>query len=368
MFDNEKVDKLKYLPDVDKKYLNSIKNHIPWNIICSNMSIFSKKICLDEFDQYKYLETQENSDIFLIKSCHVFVDSDKKIIMYSCIQLQNADQFFKNIDNIFFFINNTDLTNAQFIGKSFVICERWYESYGHFIDEMFNIFDFCNRFVNKSLNNYTCLQNFSISSSNTQYLVPKEGNKNYKEITSLLFNKSLNIQELNFDCFRLQNLILISHHFNYPTFHLFPKTVTTHILNKTFIENTDFPKNLFLTRTAGLHIKRIVDNLDELNIYFSNKYYTVINPEVMNYGEFVNYVRCADNLYLTWGGIMVAMIYTKPSCNIYILQGASYDSESLYIIRNLISNYSLENRIKIIKHSNNIINIADIEKHMVQQM
>ena len=82
MFDNEKVDKLKYLPDVDKKYLNSIKNHIPWTIICSNMSIFSKKICLDEFDQYKYLETRENADIFLIKSYHVFVDSDKKIIMY----------------------------------------------------------------------------------------------------------------------------------------------------------------------------------------------------------------------------------------------------------------------------------------------
>lgn len=62
---------------------------------------------------------------------------------------------------------------------------------------------------------------------------------------------------------------------------------------------------------------------------------------------------------------MTCLIYTKPSCNIYILKGASYDSETLLIIKNMISNYSLENRIKIINHSNNIINIADIQQYIM---
>jgi len=367
MFDKDHINKLKYLPDIDKKYIISINKNIPWIEICNNLSIFSKKINLDKFDKYCYLETEENTDIFLIESSmsnNIFIDDNKKIIMFSCYALQNFNSFVEYIDIILYDIQCADLTKSHFIGTSFITCERWFQSYGHFKDEMFNIFDFLNRFDKKSLTNYTCIQRFETSSDFKEYLIPRENNQNYRQITNLLFTKSLNINDINFKCLKLKNLIIISNDFHCPTFHLFPKTATNHVLSQTLIKNIDLPKNIFITRTAGLHIRRIVDNLDELNIYFNNKNYTVINPETMDYKDFINYIHNADNLFLTWGGIMVVMIYTKPSCNIYLLKGASYDSETLSIIKNMTLNYSLSNRIKIINHTNNIINIEDIEKYI----
>ena len=366
MFTTADVNKLKYLPDIDKKYLISIDKNIPWREICNNMSIFSKKIHLDKFDKYYYVKTHEDTDIFLIESIsnNIFIDDNKKIIMFSCYLLKDFYGFIKHIDIILYDIQCTDLTNSHFIGSSFITCERWFQTYGHFKDEMFNIFDFLNRFDKKSLSDYTCIQKFNTSSDFKNYLIPRENNQNYRQITELLFAKSLNVNDLIFKCLKLKNLIIISNDYDSPTFHLFPKTATNHILSQTIIKNIDLPKNIFITRTVGLHIRRIVDNMDELNKYFENKNYTVINPEIMDYKDFINYLHNADNLFLTWGGIMVVMIYTKPSCNIYLLKSASYDGEEISIIKNLTHNYSLSNRIKIIKHSNNIINIEDIEKYI----
>jgi hypothetical protein len=359
------MNEIKTLSDDDKQHVLNYTNNLDYaKYFTDKLSIFSKSYTLTTFDNYKYLKTYKNCDIFYIPSCHMFIDKDKRILIYSSCTLEDKYKFIKNIDTIIKTLNNIDLSNSIDIGSSYVACEKWFVSYGHFKDEMFTLYDFMHKYNKENISNYKPLMQYPISQEECKnYRIPKN-NHNYTKIDELLFKKSLFNLNTNVVSYKLTDLILISHDFNSPTFHKFPRIARDHILSQVDINVNNINTNVFLTRSIGLHIPRIVDNLDELNNYFKQRNYDVINPEDVEYTELIKHLINAKNIFLTWGGVMVLLMYVNPQANIYILRGKSYEHEQLSIIKNLISNYGLYN-IKVIDHVNNIINISDIEKYIV---
>jgi hypothetical protein len=352
------------LPTNDKKYLiNTLEDSTLTSLdICKNLSIFSKKCFFETCNDYTYIRTYENCNIFYIPTYKLFIDEDKKILLFSNINIDLDILFYNCIDSILKFIEETDIYKNIDIGENFIWCQKWFFSYGHFNDELFTLFDFTEKMkaTNNEINYFKHLQDYPISEEFVRYLIPNN-NANYNKISNYLFgNTFINLGIENQNCYKLKNLLIIRHIFKSTTFHKFPKNAKNHILNKMEPINKETNKNIFITRTEGLHLKRNIENLNEINEFFKNNNYEVINPENMDFDLFVHYLKNAENIYLTWGGIMVCMIYINPNSNIFILKSKSYDSEELSIIKNLISNYSLENNIKVIKHTDNKIDLNQI--------
>jgi len=84
MLNKNIINNLKYLPLSDKLYLLSQEKNtnLSWSEICKNLSIFSEKVIYDSFNEYEYLETFNNIDIFYISIHKIFIDNDKKILLY----------------------------------------------------------------------------------------------------------------------------------------------------------------------------------------------------------------------------------------------------------------------------------------------
>ena len=355
---------LKNLSEVDKEHLLNYTNNCDLaSYVTDKLSVISKNYNLTTFDNYKYLKTDPDCDIFYIPSCQVFVDSDKRILIYSSYKLDNMYRFIENIDTILEQLKSIDLTKSIDIGGSYVACEKWFISYGHFTDEMFTLYDFIKRYNKENISSYKPLMEYPIFQEECKgYRIP-QNNHNYTKISELLFKNSLYNFNRNVLSYKLKDLRLISHDYDSPTFHKFPINARDHILSQVDTDLHDINGNLFLTRSVGLHIARIVDNLEELNNYFKQKNYDVVNPEDIDYTEVIKRLTRAKNIFLTWGGVMILLMYVNPQANIYILKGKSYEHEQLDVIRNMISQYSLTN-ITIINHKNNIIDINDIETYL----
>ena len=89
-FSSENIHALKNVSENDKNYLLSLvpRAGLPsFSEICENLSLFSKRVSFKKLDEYEYLETQPDSNIFYIPSCKIFVDEDKKIILHSHISV-----------------------------------------------------------------------------------------------------------------------------------------------------------------------------------------------------------------------------------------------------------------------------------------
>lgn len=361
------INSLQYLPTNDKEYLiNTLDNSSLTSLeICKNLSIFSKKCFFETCNEYTYVRTYENSNIFYIPILKIFIDEDKKILLFSSINIDLDIWFYNMIDFVLKTIEETDITNNKDIGENFIWCQKWFISYGHFIDELFTLFDFTEQMKanNNEMNHFKHLQDYPISQESQNNYLIANNNANYDKISNYLFgNTFINLGNEVQNCYKLKNLLIIRHIGigNDTTFHKFPKNAKNHILNKMepIIKETN--KNIFITRTEGLHMKRNIENLNEINDFFKNNNYEVINPENMDYDLFVHYLQNAENIFLTWGGIMVSMIYINPNSNICILKSKSYEFEGLDVIKNLISNYSLENKIKVINHIDNKIDLSQI--------
>jgi len=363
----ELVNNYQHFPKSDKEYLiKALQSTIidPLEIY-KNLSIFSKKITFETLNEYTYVKTRENCNVFYVPCINTFIDEDKKIICFSTINVDLDVWFYSGIDHILKTIEKIDIENNVDVGENFIGCQKWFISYGHFIDELFTLFDFTEQ-LKEANDKKVCfkhIQDYPVDQTLVNnYLVPNNG-ENYNKIVNYLFGDTLKNLN-NGNCYKLRNLLLIKHNFSDSTFHKFPKSAKKQILNKIEPIDKETNRNFFITRTEGLHMKRNIDNLKEINVFFENNNYDVINPENMNYDLFVHYLKNAENVFLTWGGIMVAMIYINPKANIYILKGRQYEGEDLDVIKNLIIHYSLESRITVIKHVDNVIDLNEIKKRL----
>lgn len=121
---------------------------------------------------------------------------------------------------------------------------------------------------------------------------------NYNKLEDILFSNDNFINVANFNCniVKIKKLILIQHTIKSPMFHMLPKNVVNKIVDK-INSDTYYNKNVFITRGQALHMPRNLANQPDIELYFKNINYNVINPETVELGLFINSIKNAENIY-----------------------------------------------------------------------
>jgi capsular polysaccharide biosynthesis protein len=176
--------------------------------------------------------------------------------------------------------------------------------------------------------------------------------ENYDKLVNLLWDKDnfINAANLNSEIVQIDKLIFIKHNVASPMFHMFPQNIVNIVFNKINKTNIIYNKNVFITRGTALHLPRNLNNQIDIEHYFMGINYSVINPELLNIETFINAIKDATNVYITWGGAMVNLCYVNPNSNIYILKSQSYMNEDIFTIFKFLKTYK---NIHIIKCDNN---------------
>jgi hypothetical protein len=202
-----KILNLKHLPQEDRI------NLLSWYDISygyaqsklSELTIFTKEYTLSEIDGFSYLHF-ENNRLFYLRAgkshLGVFVDSQGLLVPHSRYYLSHLNSFVEFIDGLLGYLHNFNFSsfNTMLIEGEAIACEKWFNTYGHFHDECFNIA----RFIDlTSLNNTTILIDYS--SDDEIDTTSFKFNKNYEILDKLLFkNSSVNAHEFK------NNLILVN--------------------------------------------------------------------------------------------------------------------------------------------------------------
>ena len=312
----------------------------------------SKPCDYKTLDNYTYFESNDDECLYYITEFNVFFNKDRKILYNSNIQLTSNSIFLESVKN---FINNISFEDRQFDElENIISIQKWFSTYGHFKDEIFNLCNFYELFNNK---NYKVLMNYE-KTSNINYSF-----ENYDIIKNMLFdnNTFINGCLFNSDIIKVKKLILIEHKIESPMFHMFPQNVINKILQKISNNNNliEYNKNIFITRGKAIHMPRNLNNQEEIETYFKSINYSVINPETIELELFINSIKNAENIFITWGGAIVNLCYVNPNANIYLLQSKSYEHEKLFEIFKFLKNYK---NLHIIKCDDN--NNIDIKKLM----
>jgi len=315
-----------------------------------NLSFYSNKYSNHTLGDYSYLKTNENEDIFITQTNNgieqIVLDSEKKIIFdtrwwYNC----EIPSF---IDHISLFFNayseNLNFDDTCDAGKDVIAIQMWFHTYGHFMDEMFNIYDFKNKMIDS--NHFKILRSYPEG----EYF------KNYKIITDMLFGET-HIKNYG-KMVKLQNLYLIGHQYSMPTFHKFPIIARNHILNSISYDDSEKKPCCFLTRGIAAHLPRNLDNQTEIEEYYKLKTdFLVLNPENITIPHLINTIRNVKILIITWGSALVNLIFLKPNTTVIVLKSKSYEHENLELFRHIIYGLNLH----ILVHENNRIDIEKIE-------
>jgi hypothetical protein len=220
--------------------------------------------------------------------------------------------------------------------------------YGHIKDEMFILSDFYEKYNNSS---FLPLINYP----NDAYY------NNMNEIQKIILHTCVNPEYENVKLIKMKKLIIVDHHYNLETFHLFPKNITNKIFsyfnNNNIINNINNNNNInkiFLIRDKTTwQNNNINNNLDLINIS-KQKGFIITNPEIIKLDELVNKLKNTDILIITFGSALVNLIYTKVGCQVIILKSTSYKSHDIKIFRNLMKNYNINYKIIECNDDNNI--------------
>lgn len=315
-----------------------------------NMSIFSKEGIYEKHGNYYVFKTNPSINIYYLgyNNSSIFIDENKKILFYSRYYLDLFHEFTNWIDNILNLIHNINITeNILDIGSNFASIEKWFVTYGHFKDEIFIVSDY----IDNNNKNYKALLDY-----HTTDLPHYKANINYKIIDNILFgNNSINAYEDINKILRLKNLILVRHRITDTIFHSFPINVRNKIITSINNDNIINHNKIFITRGSASHLSRNLSNQMEVENYLHDNNFTLVNPELLNYGEFINTIKNTDKIVITWGGALVNLIYLKPHTRVYILKSQSYEHESLDLFDKIIKTYNLH--VEVISHENNIITL-----------
>jgi hypothetical protein len=345
------------LTDTDKFILNN-------NLIHRNneLSFFSKNVTFKSLGDYNYYETSEETDIYYLNMFFplrsLFIDKNKKIIFgskyyHSSVELK---EFLKYINSMLISIKSIDLEeNNVFIGTHIISIQKWFVTYGHYVDEAYSICDFHNKLIQtNNRESYKILLEYH---TDNEIVKNYPVFNNYKIIDNYLFeNNSINAYDYKKQILKMNKLILIKHYVTDKTFHSFPLYPRNLIMSKIQSSNEESNNNVYISRGKAVHIKRNFDNEDEILNYSIANNYKIVNPELLSIDEFINSVKNATNIIMSWGGILTNMIYFKQNTRVIILKSMSYENESINLFKKIIDNYNLE--IKIILHKDNKIDVS----------
>uniref|UniRef100_A0A6C0B9P5 Glycosyltransferase 61 catalytic domain-containing protein n=1 Tax=viral metagenome TaxID=1070528 RepID=A0A6C0B9P5_9ZZZZ len=275
-------------------------------------------------DKYEYFES--NKEYYYSSHFKIIFDSNKNILLNSNIQLCNNTYLEYCKQNI----NSIDLTINYETHKNIIFIQHWFTTYGHFTDELFNLYNFYSLLNNKQ---YKVGMNYKpIFNINYKF-------DNYDTLSKILFNSNNFINTCQHNIIKINNLILIKHDLFSPMFHMFPKLSVDKILSSLKHEPNNFNKNVFITRGTALHMPRNLDNQIEIEQHLLSINYNVINPEVIDIETLIQQIKNAENIYITWGGALVNLCYVNPNANIYIFKSLSYMHEELFPVFKFLQTY-----------------------------
>ena len=309
-----------------------------------SLPIFVKcdKKCIENYTYFEY-----NESIYYYYKIPIFFNSNKKIIVENNqVTTGNLD---KLLDLLLYFLNmlkqlQINVNNDCICYENVISIKRFNNLYGHLKDEMFGLADFYHKYNN---NNYTPL----IIYPNNDYY------KNIKKIEKVLFNKVINPEYNNNTLIKINNIIIVDHHYELNTFHLFPKNITTKLINyfgNNSNNSNNINQNIFLTRNKITWVNHNINNNLELINLSKKKGYNIINPEDLDIEQLINYFRNSNKIITTFGSALVNLIYAKPNAKIIIIKSNSYKGHSINIFRNLIKNYNINYTILDCDNNNNI--------------
>jgi hypothetical protein len=327
----------------------------------SKMSIFSQNVNIQKIGDYEYYETLDD-EIYYINTIHFFnagffINKHKQIIFES--RYYHTCDFATHLKTTLHtlnYINESDLHNSVFIDKNVLSISKWFVTYGHYVDEAYNLCDVQNKFL---LNNISCKVLLDYHTDN-EIMKHCPFNTNYKLIDNYLFDKtSVNAYIYGKTLLKMDKLFLIKHRYLDKTFHLFPKYARNKIMDK-ILNNNLHNKNVFITRNQALHMSRNLSNEPEISSYLQEHNFMLFNPEKISIDIFIDNVRNSDNIVMFWGGALTNMVYFKQGANVIILKSKSYEKESIELFRKIIDANNLN--VKIITHVNNEIMMPFLQK------
>jgi hypothetical protein len=151
----------------------------------------SKPSDYKKLENYTYFESNDDECFYYITKLHVFFNKAGNILYNSNIQLKPSSIFLESVKNI---IKNINFEDTQFDELDNIISiQKWFNTYGHFKDEIFNLCNFYELFNNK---NYKVLMNY-YKESNINYSF-----ENYDKINRFLFELQQRIsrEQINNGC------------------------------------------------------------------------------------------------------------------------------------------------------------------------
>jgi hypothetical protein len=324
----------------------------------SNIQI-KQDLNINTLDDYIYYQTNDDEYIYYVNMLNhthssFFMDGNRNIInnsrYYFFPYLDDCD-YNNMISEILNNITEDKLNDAIDVGENIISISKWFITYGHVQDEMYSLYDFYSKIskINPDIN-YKVLFEYHTDNEIINY-----PSKNYKLFHKYLFeDKLINPYDFKYNIIKMKKVIIINNNITDTIFHSFPKTSRNKILSK--IPN-DYSimqtKNIFISRGKATHLSRNLENEDEVSTYLLSNNYDIINPEDVSLDQFINTIKNADNIIITWGGALTNMVYLKENANVYILKSRSYEHEDIALFSKIINTYKLN--IKIIVHVDNKI-------------
>ena len=351
---------------INKLNLSNDDKNILINAISTNdmnelkkLSIFYKNGNYKKLNDYEYYENLDNDFIYMINigNFTFYITKNKKVLFDSIYITTNIHTFKVHIGIFKYLLEfldnlNFDNYNIEIIDEIITI-QRWFITYGHYMDEVFNLYDFYHNYNNK----YAKILNFI----NHSDLIKLYGNyNNYVLLDKYLFNNN-SISSYNPEILiACKKICLIKHDILMPTFHKFPKTAKDKIFNNIIYNNINNINNydiVLITRGIATHMPRNLNNQKDIEIELKNKMSNnlfIINPETSDLLYFINIISKAKKIIITWGGALTNLVYLNKNTKVIILKSLSYKNESIKLFNKIILDNDLNINIIEADVNNNI--------------
>ena len=246
----------------------------------------------------------------------ILFDDKRKIVSYSSFNVLGYDKTSLE-EGLKPLVTMAD-REANRIEHKVVLITTWPPSWGHLIDSICVLTDFFYRHRLNELGYKVML------------LVPEcPWAENVLEAARLLLGSHfVNLQELE-DPKRLlsfQEVILIQHAPSSVSFLSFPQNVVNILQNQwnDGIENDAY--NVFLTRSTT-NVYRILENHGEIEHFFRDHGFVVIDPESHSNSALFNLLKNARNIVITNGSALSSLIFFRLTSRIFCLNSAGYQPQ-----------------------------------------
>jgi len=242
-------------------------------------------------------------------------------------------------------IRSDALEGASFpLGSGVVYTERWPDSYGHLVDEMFTTAAAKDEVA--ELMDYLPLVDFPVSSG----LTGPPPLANVAKMAQAIFQGgSLNLSAVKGSSLSVDRLALIRNRTSDTCFHRFPTEICERVVKMSentqdLAQQSDSREYVFLTRGESADSGRRIPALQAMIEEAGSRGFRVMNPETSSLPHLVRSISSCKGLVCSWGGALTNAAFLKPDTRVGILKLPAYQ-ETLKIFGNMIEEHALSTRV-----------------------